>query len=338
MTSTEQLPRLSHLYPLRFEPIYQYRVWGAAGSSDLFHTSTPNEVVGEAWLLTDRDDQVSVVTEGPLRGLTIHDLLEQSPEELLGTQVGTFARFPLLLKFLRAHSMLSIQVHPSDQQREYLPVGESGKSEAWVILEADEQSRIYVGTKPGTTPAVLEQTAGTSSILEHLNSFTPKVGDCIFIPAGTIHSLGGGIVALEVQQNSDVTFRLYDWERTDPGTGQPRNLQVAQALACIDFNSKTSGPVTPVEELIQPFSRERLVYCEHFGIWRLGGVSPFLIGEPGKARVIMVVEGEGELTFTNRTYFVRKGDVLLLPAVLGICLLHPIGATTVLEISLSEPY
>jgi mannose-6-phosphate isomerase len=224
------------LYPLRFEPIYQYRLWGGRRLADLLTAPLPGDgPIGEAWVLSDRDDHESHVANGPLKGRTIGQLLEQSPEQLLGKLARRFRRFPLLLKFLDAREMLSVQVHPADARTDLLPAGETGKTEAWVVLEAGPESRIYAGLKPGTTADDLRRALTSGTVTDHLVCFTPKPGDGVFIPAGTVHALGGDVVVFEVQQNSDVTFRLYDWDHVDAKTGQPRALQVDQALACIDF-------------------------------------------------------------------------------------------------------
>ena len=140
------------LYPLRFEPICQYRLWGGRRLADLLRAPLPGDgPIGEAWLLSDRDDHPSRVADGPLKGRTIAQLLEQSPEQLMGKLAGRFRRFPLLLKFLDARDTLSVQVHPSDRQKNYLPAGESGKTEAWVVLEEGPESCIYAGLKPAAT-------------------------------------------------------------------------------------------------------------------------------------------------------------------------------------------
>lgn len=324
------------LYPLRFVPIYQYRVWGGRRLSNLLAAPLPgDDPIGEAWLLSDRDDHASVVADGPLQGWTIGDLLREAPEQLLGSQAGQFHRFPLLLKFLDACDRLSVQVHPSDRQTEYLPVGESGKTEAWVVLEAGTNSRVYSGLKLDTTADNLREDVTTAAVADHLVSFTPELGDVVFIPAGTVHSLGD-VVVFEVQQNSDVTFRLYDWDRTDSKTGKPRELQVDQALACIDFAEASTGPVTPVVESVTPVLRERLVRCDEFGMWRLRGESPFTVGAAETARVLVCIGGEGIVEHHGHSYPVGKGDVLLLPAVVGACLFRPTDMTTLLEISLPE--
>src|ERR1039458_652620 len=144
------IPR-APLYPLRFEPIYQYRLWGGRRLADLLTAPLPSGPIGEAWILSDRDDHASQVADGPLKGQTISQLLKQFPEQMLGKLALRFRRFPLLLKFLDAHEMLSVQVHPTRANTNLLPAGETAKTEAWVVLEAGTESRIYAGLKPGTT-------------------------------------------------------------------------------------------------------------------------------------------------------------------------------------------
>ena len=325
------------LYPLRFEPIYQYRLWGGRRLANLLSAPLPGDgPIGEAWLLSDRDDHPSVVADGPLKGRTIEELMQHWSEQLLGKLAGRFRRFPLLLKFLDARETLSVQVHPSDQQTKYLPAGESGKTEAWVVLKAGTKSRIYAGLKPATTADDLRRAIANRTVADHLASFTPKPGDGIFIPAGTVHSLGD-LVVFEVQENSDVTFRLFDWGHVDAKTGQPRPLQVNQAMACIDFAQGAIGPVVPVVEETKPVHRERLFNCKHFRLWRLSGKSPFMIGAVGTPRVLVCVAGAGQAEHAGANYALGKGDVLLLPAVVGACLCRPHGgAISLLEISLPE--
>jgi mannose-6-phosphate isomerase len=316
------------LYPLRFEPIYQYRLWGGRRLADLLAAPLPGDgPIGEAWVLSDRDDYPSLVADGPLKGSTIGQLLEQSPEQLLGKLAPRFRRFPLLLKFLDAREMLSVQVHPG---------GEAGKTEAWLVLEAGPQSRIYAGLKAGTTVDDLRRALTNGAVTEHLVYFTPKPGDGVFLPGGTVHSLGGDVVVFEVQQNSDVTFRLYDWGHVDAKTGQPRALQIDQALACIDFAEGAVGPVGPLVETATPVERERLFHCEYFWLWRLRGQSPFTVGTAGEPRVLVCIEGAGQVEHRGATYAVGKGDVWLLPAVVGACAFRPRGRVSLLEIAIPD--
>ena len=160
------------LYPLRFEPIYQYRLWGGRRLADLLTAPLPGDgPIGEAWILSDRDDHQSRVANGPLKGRTIGQLLEQFPEQVMGKLAGRFRRFPLLLKFLDAREMLSVQVHPSDAQTDLLPAGETGKTEAWVVLEAGTESRIYAGLKPGTTADDLRQALTNGAVADQPRMF-----------------------------------------------------------------------------------------------------------------------------------------------------------------------
>jgi mannose-6-phosphate isomerase len=325
------------MYPLRFEPIYQYRLWGGRSLTNLLSAPLPGDgPIGEAWVLSDRPDHPSQVATGALKGRTIGQLMEQCPVQVMGKLAGRFHRFPLLLKFLDAREMLSVQVHPSDAHVDLIPAGESGKTEAWVVLEAGTDSRIYAGLKPGTTAEDLRRALANGTVTEHLACFTPKAGDSVFIPAGTVHTLGGGVVVFEVQQNSDVTFRLYDWDHVDAKTGQPRALQVDQALACIDFAAGAGGLVAPVVDVTTPVVRERLFDCEPFRLCRLRGQSPFTVGAAGVPRVLVCIEGAGQVEHGGATYSAGRGDVWLLPATIGACTFQPQGAVSVLEIGIPE--
>ena len=324
------------LYPLRFAPIYQYRPWGGRRLADLLTDLLPSGPVGEAWLLSDRDDHATQVAEGPLKGQTIGQLLKQFPEQMLGKLALRFQRFPLLLKYLDAREMLSVQVHPTKANTNLLPAGETAKSEAWVVLEAGVQSRVYAGLKAGATAADLRRALANGTVAEQLAGFTPKPGDSVFLQAGTVHSLGGDVVVFEIQQNSDVTFRLYDWGHVDAETGKLRELQVDQAMDCIDFAEGPVGRVTPVLESARPVTREQLFDCEYFQLWRIGGELPFSVGAVGLPRVLVCIEGGGEIEQGYATYAIGKGDVLFLPAVMGPCTLWPRGVVNLLEIALPE--
>ena len=324
------------MYPLRFEPIYQYRLWGGRRLADLLSTPLPGEgPIGEAWVLSDRDDHSSRVANGPLKGQTLTQLMEQFREQLLGRLAQRFPRFPLLLKFLDAREMLSVQVHPADGDTKLVPAGETGKTEAWVVLEAGTKSCIYAGLKPGATAGNLRRAVTDGSLVDCLTCFTPKLGDGVFLPAGTVHSLGDDVVVFEVQENSDVTFRLYDWGHLDK-TGLPRALQVDQALACVNFADGAAGLVTPAVEMTEPVERERLFQCEHFWLWRLRGRSPFTVGAANVPRVLVCIDGAGQVEHAGATYDVEKGDTLLLPASVGACTFRPSGAVNVLEIAIPE--
>jgi mannose-6-phosphate isomerase len=324
------------LYPLRFEPIYQYRLWGGRRLSQLLSAPLPGDgPIGEAWILSDRDDHPSRVADGPLKGRSIQQLLARSPEQLLGKLASHFTRFPLLLKFLDVTKGLSVQVHPSDAHKELIPAGDTGKTEAWVVLERGSDARIYAGLKPGTTATVMREAIDRGTLADHLASFAPEPGECVLIQAGTVHSLKD-VVVFEVQENSDVTFRLFDWNHIDPTTHQPRPLQVEQAMACIDFSQGSVQPLTPQVRERDSVNREKLLRCDHFGVCRVTGEFPFTTGAADTCRLVVCLDGEGELQHGGISYRFDKGDVMLLPAVVGACVCRPNGTVTLLEIALPE--
>jgi mannose-6-phosphate isomerase len=324
------------LYPIRFAPIYQYRFWGGRRLAKLLSVPLPGDgPIGEAWLLSDREDHPSLVADGPLKGQSITQLLKRAPEQLLGKLAGNYPRFPLLLKFLDVRKTQSVQVHPTDAHVGLIPTGETGNTKAWVVLEVDANSRIYAGLRPTTTADDLRDAIAAGKAEDLLASFTPKPGNAILAQAGTVHSLSD-VVVFEVQENSDVKFRLYDWDRIDPGTSEPRPLQVAQALACIDFSQVLIAPVVPGVVERTPARRERLFHCNHFGVWRIVGASPFSVGKEGTPRVLVCIAGEGQLEHFGADYAFGQGDVVLLPAVVGACRCRPHGPITLLEIALPK--
>jgi mannose-6-phosphate isomerase len=252
----------------------------------------------------------------------------------MGNLSSRFRRFPLLLKFLDAHEMLSVQVHPSDAHPELISVGDTAKTEAWVVIEAEKGSHIYAGLRPGTTASSLRQSLDDGTIADHLVSIAPKPGDAVFIPAGTVHTLGNDVVVFEVQQNSDLTFRLYDWDHIDPETKELRPLQEDQAFACIEFGATNSGLVAPLVENTTPVERERLFDCHAFLLWRLLGKDLFTVGAAAEPRVLVGIEGSGQILHNGTPYAVSKGDIWLLPAEVGECLFQPSGEVTLLEIAI----
>lgn len=321
------------LYPLKFEPIYQYRLWGGRRLAHLLSKPLPkDEPVGEAWLLSDRKDHASKVVDGPLKGKTITELMQKCPVELMGENNAHFKRFPLLLKFLDCHEVLSVQVHPSDDQTAYIPEGDTGKTEAWVVLETADDSIIYSGLKKGTTKKDLMEAIKTNSVSKKLHRFIPKIDDAVFIHSGTVHTLGGAVV-FEVQENSDVTFRLYDWDRKDPKTGKPRELQVEKAMACIDYNQVEIGPIIPVKST-EVKNAELLFDNEHFKLWRIESDAQVDVGFKDEAVILVCIHGNGIMNFDKMDYTISKGEVMLLPATVGQLELRPNSEITVLQIAI----
>jgi mannose-6-phosphate isomerase len=324
------------LYPLRFAPIFQYRLWGGRNLADWVGPLPGDGPIGEAWLLSDRTDHPSRVADGPLEGRTIAELIARSPSAMLGNLARRFQRFPLLLKFLDVQRMLSVQVHPRDDQTALIPPGDTGKTEAWVVLSAAPGARIYAGLKPGTTADDLRRLTAHNAD-SHLASFAPHRGQSVLIEAGTVHSVGDGLVVFEVQENSDATFRLYDWDHVDATTGKTRPLQLENALACVDFARGAVSPVAPTIEATRPALREHLLRCAHFDVWRLSGTAPFVVGADRAPCVLVCIEGSGRIAHDAADVAMEKGAVVLLPAALGVCRFHPAGSVVLLELGVPDP-
>lgn len=323
------------IYPLKFDPIYQYRIWGGRRLEHFLSKPLPeNDPIGEAWLLSDRKDFSNIVTDGVLKGTTLTNIMKDFRYEIMGKIGYHFEHFPLLLKFLDCKEVLSVQVHPSDHQKEYIPQGDTGKTEAWIVLETGDDSLIYAGLKKGTTKENLLESIQNKSVSDRLHRFVPKKDDAIFIHSGTVHTLGGTVV-FEVQENSDVTFRLYDWDRIDSKTGKPRDLQVEKALACIDFDQVEIGPVNPMKSP-EIENAELLFDNEHFKLWRIQSQSEFVVGIQDEPTVLVCTEGNGTLKYNEVNYTISKGEVMLLPAIIGLLDLHPDKEITLLQIAIPD--
>lgn len=321
------------LYPLCFQPILQPRIWGGDRLGGWLGCPTPaGGPFGEAWVLSDRDDHPSLVAEGPLAGMPLPQVMDQLGGRLLGPALSQHRRFPLLLKFIDARDVLSVQVHPDDRHTHLLPAGERGKNEAWYVIES-APGRIYAGLQPGCNAAQLRQALAQRTVVELLASFVARPDDCVYLPAGTVHAIGGGLLLFEVQQNSDVTFRLYDWDRVDAKTGQPRQLHVEQSLACTDFSC---GPAVPVEPRQEADGRERLVHCKHFTMWRLRVERPCVLGCRDRCRIVVGIAGQAQLAAGSKSYSIGPGKVFLLPAEVGELACQPLGPATLLEVALPE--
>jgi mannose-6-phosphate isomerase len=320
------------LYPLRFEPIFKTALWGGDALRPMFGQPPRSEPEGEAWVLSDQGDNSSRVLDGPLAGKTLRDLMAVKGRALVGDVNVVNGRFPLLLKFLDARQPLSVQVHPNDEQAKRLePAGDGfGKTEAWLVLRSAADSLLYAGLRQGIGRAEFRDALRGGRLPDVMHAFAPRPGDCVFLNAGVIHAIGAGLMLFEVQQTSDITYRLYDWGRVDAKTGKPRQLHVEQALQCTDVDC---GPCHPVVPTTMPGQdRERLVGCRYFSLNRIQSAKPFQVGAAGECRIVVVVTGRATVHHDGRQYPLHLGDVLLLPAAIGPGECVPDAAATVLEI------
>jgi mannose-6-phosphate isomerase len=320
------------LYPLRFEPLFRRYLWGGRKLGTLLgKTIGEGNDYAESWEVVDRAGDQSRVVAGPLAGKTLGELVRTHGVELFGRHPPV-PRFPLLLKFLDCEKTLSVQVHPNDAMAARLKPPDLGKTEAWVVLAAEPGSFIYAGLKRGFDRAALAREVQRGTCELCLHRIEPQVGDCVFLPAGAVHALGPGLVIAEIQQSSDATFRLFDWNRVG-SDGQPRPLHIEQALEAIDY---ALGPVS----VQQPQSTEqphikRLVSCDKFVLDRWQFDRPEVIGGDERVHVLAVLGGAVEVAGDPSNQPLETGQTMLLPAGLGRYELKPIQPTTLLDIYVS---
>ncbi|MBP7934657.1 MAG: class I mannose-6-phosphate isomerase [Phycisphaerae bacterium] len=310
------------VYPLVFEPIYRGKIWGGDRIFTRFARirSIPGPI-GESWELADLEEGQSQVRNGPCRGNTLGDLRRNWGADLFGKVEPFEGRFPLLIKYLDAHTSLSVQVHPSEAVARRLGGQVRVKHEAWYILDAKPGGAIYHGLEPGVDDRAFRDAMRTGRVDGVLRSIPVVAGDCYYLPSGTPHALGAGVLVAEVQTPSDVTYRAYDWGRIDPTTGRPRPLHLDQAIECIDFIAPSPPPRQGILSVgHEPGEAASLARCECFEITRclVGGGGQDMIELYGCPAVWMMLEGAGEILHggDGESVPIVAGDVVLLPAAL----------------------
>jgi mannose-6-phosphate isomerase len=317
--------------PLRFVPFLRPMVWGGRHLGEVLGKPLPtDEPYGESWEISDHPLHYSVVASGPLQGQTLRQLMQTHRRDLLPPDVET-TTFPLLVKYLDARDLLSVQVHPDEEAVKRLWPGEGSKTEAWFVLDAAPGSRIYAGLLPGVGEHEMRAGLDKGTVAGCLHSFEPKQGDCVFLPAGTVHAVGGGVLMAEIQQTSDATFRLFDWNRRD-AQGNMRKLHIEEGLASIHWDQ---GPVTPRH--VAAFGREvtahrqSLVRCRHFELEFVRAAAPFSVGGQGQAVLLLVVAGDGRLAGLGGEESLQRGQTLLLPAAAPPMEVRPAGVLSLLH-------
>lgn len=287
---------------ITFTPLYMQRVWGGRMLESEYARSLPDEApYGESWEIVDREKEQSVVAEGPLAGTSLHELWTTRRDELFGPGLPESERFPLLIKVLDARDDLSIQVHPPAAIAPAL--GGEPKTEMWYIAQADPGAKLYAGLRAGITRGAFETALGDGSVAEVVHAIEPRTGDSIFIPSGRLHAIGAGFLIHEIQQNSDTTYRVFDWNRMGLD-GQPRELHVEESLRSIDFNDYEPGMDEPRGTVIAE--------CEHFRVEKLELATGDTAAQARDDRFAIFSIAEGEMTAPDGRTF-RKGDFLLLP-------------------------
>lgn len=308
-------------YPLLFEPVYQNYIWGGHRIPEIYGRKTTQEICAESWEISSRSEGMSVVRNGPLKGRTLLELTDTLRQRLLGT-VGMRRdettrhgkpAFPLLIKLIDSNRRLSVQVHPNGQSA--ARYGGEPKTEMWVILEAADNAKVYAGLKPGIGRATFERAIADQGLERMLASVSVKPGQAIFIPGGLVHAIGEGCLLLEIQQNSNTTYRVYDWGRVGHD-GKPRELHVAQALQAIDWDRPPAAPISPaLGNDVTGDDACPIVQSPHFNVWRHDVASSVTVLNDGRSfHALFVASGSVRIEGNGSAEAVTAGTSVLLPA------------------------
>ncbi len=289
--------------PITFRPIYMQRVWGGRELERVYGRTlpTPDAPYGEAWEIVDREEAQSVVEDGPFAGKSLHELWTNHREEIFGEDLPDTERFPILLKILDARDDLSIQVHPPANLAASL--GGEPKTEMWVIADCEPGAKLYVGLKHGVDRPAFERAIHNGTVADCVHAIEPAPGDSIFIPSGRLHAIGAGFLIHEIQQNSDTTYRVFDWNRTGLD-GKPRDLHMKPSLASIDFDD--------FEPTMDPPGESTLAQCPYFKTERfqiaVGDATQS--ADPDHFAIFSILHG-AVCAVDGRKF--KKGDSFMLP-------------------------
>jgi len=318
------------LYPLQFAPILKERIWGGTKLKTVLNKPIVSDRTGESWEISTVEGDVSIVANGTLAGKSINELIDSEPEDILGTEVfKQFGKqFPLLFKYLDAREDLSIQVHPNDELAKKRH-NSFGKTEMWYVMQADQDAKVIVGFKEKSNPIAYLENLKNKTLLSILDDIKVKVGDVFFLETGTVHAIGAGLVIAEIQQTSDITYRLYDFDRVD-AVGNQRELHVDLALDAINYD-KVDTHKKYNTELNQS---NKVVDCPYFTTNFIPLNGQISVNKTGNTfTVFMCVEGNFELEYEGAKYQYIKGDTVLIPAALKTFILN--GKASILEIYIS---
>ncbi len=321
------------LYPLTFRPLLKERIWGGRNLEKLYRKPLPpGKLIGESWEVSDRPGDESVIANGALAGRTLGDLMRGHRQELLGASApsGASPRFPLLIKIIDAQDTLSLQVHPPASIAAQL--GGEPKTEMWYVAQAGPRAELFVGLKNGVTRAQFEASLSGREVANCFHRIPVRAGDAMFLPSGRVHALGAHIVIFEIQQNSDTTYRVFDWNRVD-GQGHGRTLHISESLASIDFFDFEPALLPAESRPAKPGMLRPLVKNELFEV-SLRQLAP---GEafspyPGRMEVVGIVEGKAQVTFQAASIDLAPGQFCLFPAECQAATLHAATPLSLLEI------
>jgi mannose-6-phosphate isomerase len=321
---------ITKLYPLQFEPILKERIWGGTKLKTVLNKPIVSDITGESWEISTVEGDVSIVANGSLSGKSLNELIDSAPEAILGTEVyKRFGKqFPLLFKYLDAREDLSIQVHPNDELAKKRH-NSFGKTEMWYVMQADEGSKIIVGFKENSNANNYLENLKNKTLLSILDDIKVHKGDVFFLETGTVHAIGAGLVIAEIQQTSDITYRLYDFERVD-AAGNQRELHVDLALEAINYDKVDTHK--KYSSILN--QSNAVVDCPYFTTHFIPLDGSISVHKTGNSfTVYMCVDGSFEMEYETVKQHYKKGDTILIPASLKTFDLN--GKASILEIYIS---
>lgn len=302
------------MYPILFEGDYKEKVWGGNKIRTLYNKNIKEVNIGESWEVAFHNHGDSTIRNGKYKGMTLKEMLLKDGERIVGKPFLPVDKFPLLIKIIDAKSNLSVQVHPDDTYAALHEAGELGKSEAWVILDAELGAELIIGLKDGVTKELFLQAVEDKSVEDVLNTLPVQAGDVINIPAGLVHAINAGIVLAEVQQNSDTTYRVFDWNRVGLD-GKSRELHIDKAMDTIDFDGVHSKEVVEGTSVdLGTYTHISYVLNDYFSLEGIENHGITVLDRSAEFEIYMVSKGAGSISGAFKTVSVRAGDTFMIPS------------------------
>lgn len=316
--------------PILLSPVGKEYLWGGTRLRKEYNKHINMTPLAETWECSTHSDGMSIVRTGEYKNMTLYEVLKKHPE-YIGNK--NYDELPVIIKLIDAEKKLSVQVHPSDEYA-HIYENQNGKTEMWYVLDAKPEANLICGFAHDVTPELLQNAVETGTLDEHLQKFSVKKGDVFFIPAGTVHAIGAGVLVAEIQQNSDITYRIYDYNRVDKN-GQKRELHFDKALKVLNMNKgKEISQKTRQIDYFSGYTSEILCNCKYFmtEFLKIDSECNFIVNEIS-FQVLLCTDGNGEIKTDSKNSVInfRKGDCIFIPADTGICYIN--GKTSILKVS-----
>ncbi|MGM0445050.1 MAG: type I phosphomannose isomerase catalytic subunit [Bacillota bacterium] len=299
------------LYPLKFFPVYKKKIWGGNRLKSKLNKKNAGKSIGESWEISSYNNSISIVSNGEFKNTKLTTLIERYPKEIMGSDFNSNDKFPLLLKIIDANKKLSVQVHPDEKTAENIKNNDS-KYEMWYILDAKKDAKLYLGLKNIKDKKHLEEVINTGKLKEYLNEVNVKKGDFFYIPGGTVHAIGKGLMLVEIQQNSDTTYRLYDWDRLG-SDGKPRDLHLQNGIKAANLSWQDLNQKVKYMKKTKDYIQEILNISKYFVTEKINVKTSFDI-KIDNFILLTCIKNKGEIIYNNNSTTLEKGESAMLPA------------------------